>query len=323
MQANVAVAGQLTRAKKMTPIVWQLIGMALLFGTVWLGNLLWRQRVDHRPSTVETLAAIVLLGTLAGGFWGAFAWWQNLPFAFSWQLPGLAARMLAAAGWSFALASALALWRPYPAHLRLVLLMLWVYLAPLTLAILTQHLDRFDFAREVTVAFFVIVVFLLVASSFALLALPRNDPDPGLRPNALSSWTLWLIGGVAGLWAVALFLKPDGPWLLIWPWPSDPLTTRLIASMFLTISVGAIAARPNHQLGRTVFWTTMAYASGVVIAGFAHVMTAEPSPMGYSVVALPKSYMIVWGALGTMAAVALIGSWRSGLRNVEQRTRDV
>jgi hypothetical protein len=201
--------------------------------------------------------------------------------------------------------------------------MLWVYLAPLTLAILTQHLDRFDFSREVTVAFFAIVTFLLVASSFALLALPRKVPETDLRLNSLSSWTLRLIGGVAGFWAVALFLKPDGPWPLIWPWPSDPLTTRLIASMFLSISVGAIAARANHQLGRTVFWATMAYGVGVVIAGFAHVMTDEPTSVGYSVARLPKSYMIVWGALGTTAAVALIGSWRSGLRDVEQRTKDV
>ncbi|MCK0169477.1 hypothetical protein MWU53_00230 [Aliiroseovarius sp. S1123] len=307
----------------MTSFVWQIVGMVLLFGTVWLGNFLWRHRLGHRPSRVEALAAFVLLGTLAGGFWGAFAWWQNLPYAFSWPLPGLAARMLAAAGWSFALASALALWRPYPTHLRLVLLMLWVYLAPLTAAILTQHLDRFDFTREVTVAFFIIVVLLLVTSSFSLLALPRQDLGTEEPPNSLSSWALGLIGAVAGLWAVTLFLKPDGPWPLIWPWPGDALTTRLIASMFLTIAVGAIAARPDQQLGRTVFWTTITYGVGVVIAGVAHVMTAEPSPMGYSDVTWPKSYMTVWGVLGAIAAVALVGSWRSGVGNPRQRSRDV
>ena len=304
----------------MTSLVWQIVGLVLLVGTVWIGFLGWRKRMDHKSSTVETLAAIVLLGALGGGFWGAFAWWQNLPYAFSWHLPGLAARMLAAAGWSFALASALALRHPYPSHLRLVLLMLWVYLAPLTLAILTLHLDRFDFTRNVTIGFFIIAVLLLVTSTIALLTLPRNDPVAGIPPNSIASSALWLIGGVAGLWAVALFLKPDGPWPLIWPWPGDALTTRLIASMFLTISVGALAALPSQRLACTVFWATGVYGIGVVIAGFAHVMTTRPSPTGYAAVTLPKSYMVVWGALGIVAALALVASRHSTVERLGSRT---
>jgi len=321
-QASGAAADETVGLANMTSLVWQIVGIVLVIGTIWIGFRSWRQRIDHKPSRSETLAAIVLSATLAGGFWGAFAWWQNLSYAFPWPLPGLAAHMLAVAGWSFALASALALRCSYPTHLRLVHLMLWVYLAPLTLAILILHLDRFDFAREVTVTFFIIVVLLLVASTIALVTLPRSDPVAGAPPGTIASWALRLIGGVAGLWAVVLFVKPDGPWPLIWPWPGDALTTRLIASMFLAISVGALAALPSQWLARTVFWTTVTYGAGVVIAGFAHVMTAKPSPMGYAVVTPPVSYMVVWGALGIVAALALVASQHAGVEGLGRRAKE-
>ncbi|MCG6856800.1 MAG: hypothetical protein LJE67_01895 [Salaquimonas sp.] len=301
----------------MSSFAWQVVGMVLLVGTVWAGYRFWRHGLAHEPSRAEVLAALVLLGTLAGGFWGAFAWWQNLAYAFSWSLPGLAARMLAAAGWSFALAAAFALGSSSIRHLRLVLLMLWVYLAPLTLAILTLHLERFDFTRDVTVAFFAIVVLLLVSSSIALFALPRNDPVSDALPRAPARLALWTIGAVAGCWAIALFVKPDGPSPLIWTWPRDALTTRLIASMFLATSVGAFAALPGRRLGRTVFWVTIAYALGIMVAGFAHAVWADPV-LVLKVEKLPASYMVVWGVLGAIAAMALLVSGASETEQPEK-----
>ena len=306
--ANVDPADLLMGPITMQSLAWSIFGLVLLFGAIGIGFMIWQRRINHRPSRIETMAVLVLLSVLAGGFLGAFAWWPNYPDAFSWPLPGLAARMLAVAGWSFALAAAMALMRPNPKHLRLVLLMLWVYLGPLTVAILTLHLNRFDFSRPVVPTFFIIVVVLLVSSSIALLVLPRQDTVPDGSPNQLASSVLWIIAGVAGLWAVALFIKPDGPVPLIWSWPHDALTTRLIASMFLTIAVGAYAARLSQRLSQTVFLTTLAYGIGVIVAGFAHVMTAKPSPTGYVSVTLPKSYMVVWGALGFLAIIAFVNS---------------
>lgn len=287
----------------MTVILWQMVGMGLLLGSMALGQRLWRNRLDHIPDRPERLAAILLTATLAGGFWGALAWWPNYPFAFAWPLPPFAAKMLAAAGWSFALASALALWRPFPAHLRMVLAMLWVYLAPLTLAILTLHLARFDAGQPVTWAFFAIVTLLLAVASHALWRLPVPPPPP--VPKAPVS--LWLIGLVAGIWGLALFFWPKGPSLVIWPWQGDPLTTRLIASMFLSVATAALLALRDSRLTDTALCTTFAYGAGVVLAGWVQSMASQPDPdRGYAGGAAPLSYLLVWGVLGLLAAASLV-----------------
>ena len=281
---------------------WQLLGMALLIGTLLGGYALWRRGPGHGASLTERRVALLLTATGAGGFWGALAWWANYPGAFSWPLPGLGARMLAAAGWSFALACLLILRRPFAAHLRLGAAILWVYLAPLTLAILALHLDRFDFGRPVTGAFFAIVVALLIGATWALWRLPAEAPLP---PDRAAALPLMLIAGVAGGWALLLFLWPAGPVPAIWPWRGDALTTRLIASMFLSVAVGAALALRDRRRAGTVHAMTLAYGIGVVAAGFAHVMTAQPGERGYKEVSLPLSYMLVWGGLGLIALIAL------------------
>ncbi|WP_435259533.1 hypothetical protein ACSBLW_07145 [Thioclava sp. FR2] len=286
---------------------WQALGMGLLTGSILWGFSLWRQRLDHIPDHAEGLAALTLVATCAGGFWGAFAWAPNYPYAFSWALPGLAAKMLAAAGWSFALAAFLALRKPFATHLRMVVAMLWVYLAPLTLAILTQHLARLDFGRAVTWAFFAIVLALLLASSVTLWHL-RNFKEMDGRPAPALRLCLLGIAGVSGAWALALFLWPNGPLPLIWPWQGDPLTTRLIASMFLSVATGAWIARASRSLAQTALWVTLAYGLGVVIAVLAHALTGQATERGYAGGAFPVSYMVVWGGLGLCAALALLAS---------------
>lgn len=77
------------------------------------------------------------------------------PSSFSWDLPPLASRMLAAAGWAFGVATLAALQRPVP-H-RTGLLMLATYLAPLLAAVLLFHLDPY---APITYAFFAIVLLL-------------------------------------------------------------------------------------------------------------------------------------------------------------------
>jgi hypothetical protein len=69
--------------------------------------------------------------TLVGGLLGSIGWWIDDPRSFSWDLPPLASRMLASAGWAFGVATLAALHRPVPRRTRLVMLMLAVYLAPL------------------------------------------------------------------------------------------------------------------------------------------------------------------------------------------------
>ncbi|MBE7528911.1 MAG: hypothetical protein HND44_20240 [Chloroflexi bacterium] len=101
--------------------------------------------------------SIVIL-TGVGGFVGAFGWWFDVRASFSWDLPPLASRMLAAAAWAFAVGCWQALARPSLPRLRLIIIMLFVYLTPLAAAIVLFHLDRFDWTAPITYAFFVIVL---------------------------------------------------------------------------------------------------------------------------------------------------------------------
>src|SRR5262245_55611330 len=123
----------------------QLAGLALLLAGVWLCYRRWV--LPRAGLDIQSRGLLVLLIlTLIGGAVGGPVWWADAPWAFSWDLPPLAGRMLAAAGWTFAVICFLALERPSPGRLRLLVWLLAIYLLPLVAAILLFHLDRFDFA---------------------------------------------------------------------------------------------------------------------------------------------------------------------------------
>ena len=129
---------------------------------------------------------LLVLLTLAGAFWGALPWWlDENEKTFSWDLPPLASRMLGAAAIAFVPAGVFALARPTPDRLRLQLVMLVTYLAPLVLAIVALHLDYFDFGRPIVWSFFLISGGMSLAALYFLLVRPRC-PCPTthrLRPN--------------------------------------------------------------------------------------------------------------------------------------------
>ena len=125
----------------MATIATQMVGLALLLAGVGWG---YRWATYGRGPLHVTQQGILLLTllTLTGGFVGAIPWWLDQASSFAWDLPPLASRLLAAAGWAFALACLRALRHPTKGHLRLIMLMLTIYLLPLALAILRFHLDR-------------------------------------------------------------------------------------------------------------------------------------------------------------------------------------
>lgn len=140
----------------MLDLLLQLLGLALLIGGLWWGYRRWiaprQQSLDLRS---KGLLLLIIL-TLMGGFFGSPFWWLDEARSFAWDLPALASRMLAAAGWSFVVATAMALEQPTTGRLRLALLLLITYLGPLVVAILFFHLERFDFSAPITYAFFAI-----------------------------------------------------------------------------------------------------------------------------------------------------------------------
>ncbi len=149
-----------------------------------------------------------------GGFLGPFVWWINQPGTFAWSLPPLAARMLASAGWCFAFAGFLALQYPSQRRLRLILLMLVVYMAPLVVTLRYSTVTVWILPLRLLIPSWLWQQYSLLVRSGFSFASQKSCPDgpKDLQPStAVTRAWLGLIAFVTGVWGVALFLTDTGP----------------------------------------------------------------------------------------------------------------
>jgi hypothetical protein len=259
----------------------QVLGLFALLGLVGWG---YRRWISPRRVGIQGKGMLLCIVTLVGGLLGSTGWWIDDPRAFSWDLPPVASRMLASAGWAFGVATIAALQRPVPHRMRLVMLMLAAYLAPLLLTAPLFHLDRFDPAAPITYAFFALVLAMTVAATWYLVKQPVVVPDvpaDSLAPRALVGIWLGLVAAVCVLWGLALFVTDDGPSGLIWVWPGDLLTSRLIAVMLLTIAVGAVYARRYADIARVMLGIIAVYGFGVMLANLWNILANLPVNLFY------------------------------------------
>jgi hypothetical protein len=282
----------------MSNLLIQTLGLLALLAAVAWGYGHW-----VRPRSVTTQGKILLLLlilTMAGGLIGSLAWWFDDPRAFAWDLPPLAGRMLAAAGWAFAAANFLVLGRPVTRSVRLVLLMLIVYLAPLAVAILLFHLDRFNWNEPVTYSFFVIVSLMLLPALWFLIRQPVIMPDAphDLAPTTpgVKGWLI-VVAVITGLWGLALFLADSGPANLVWVWPGDLLTSRLIGVMLLTIAVGAAVSHRATTPARIMLVVILVYGVGVALANLWSLAAGKP---------VNWSYVVSFAVMAVVSAVFLL-----------------
>lgn len=254
------------------------IGLAYLKWVGPLGNLVNRQNLG---------ALLLALLALIGGFVGSWFWWVDEPRSFAWDLPPLAARMLASAGWSFFVLCLVALQRPTFRRMRLVMLNLFVYLVPLAVAIVLFHLDRFDTAAPITYTFFATALVMAAASTWYLFrpvrVLPDTRQDAQLTNPMVRSWLL-LIAVLVGVWGLALFITDRGPSDLIWVWPGDLLSSRLIGVMLLTIASGSLYSLRFADSAKHMLSMTMMYSLGLSVASFWNVLAGKPVKFAYLVV---------------------------------------
>lgn len=250
-------------------ILVQLVGLAMLFGGMWFGYQQWIRPHAATLTPAGRGLLILMIATLMGSFIGSPFWWTDQVWSFSWDLPPLASRMLGAAGWSFFVVTLMALRRPTYRRLRLIILLLVVYLVPLTIAILLFHLDRFDFGAPITYVFFAIVVPMGVAATWYLLRQPQIIPAEA-RDDLPASMVVqvWLpiVASITAFWGLALLVTDSGPSSLIWAWPGDLLTSRLIAVMLLTITFGALYAFRHAETARMMLAMIVVYSLGVTVA---------------------------------------------------------
>jgi hypothetical protein len=279
----------------------QLLGL-LLFGiALWIGYRRWiRPRAATFVAPARRMLLLILVTLLGGGI-GSPVWWFDMPWAFSWDLPPLAARMLAAAGWSFVVMSFLTLERPTRRRCRLIVALLALYLTPLLIAILLFHRDRFDFSAPITYVFFAIVLGMTGPALVYVLRPPAglpNDLPVAPRPHFSVAGWLILVAGILLPWSAALFLTDQGPLAPLWVWPGDLLTSRLVAAMLLTIGGGAIICLRDAHTARLLLAGLTTYGLSIAIAGLWNLLVARPVPM---------VYVVVFGCLGIGSALLLLG----------------
>lgn len=278
-------------------IALQLFGLVLLIGGVAMGYRQWIAPHGAGHSWQQRGVLLLILLTGIGGFIGAPFWWLDDPRSFSWDLPPLASRLLAVAGWSFALVSYYTLQNPVRRRVRLSLWLLLVYLAPLAVAILFFHLDRFDFGAPITYVFFVIVGGMSAAGGWYLWRTPAVlAHEPADLPAGRTAATMWLIAVAAVLviWGGALFITDTGFSNLIWVWPGDLLSSRLIGVMLLTLATGA-GYTARYTAARPGFWAMLTcYGVGVAVASGWNALAGKPVPL---------AYLVLFGLLGGVSAV--------------------
>jgi hypothetical protein len=276
----------------------QFLGLFALLGLVGWG---YRRWISPRRVGIQGKGMLLLcVVTLVGGLLGSTGWWIDDPRAFSWDLPPVASRMLASAGWAFGVATIAALQRPVPHRMRLVMLLLAAYLAPLLLTAPLFHLDRFDPAAPITYAFFALVLTMTMAATWYLVKQPvivPDEPADSLAPRALVSSWLGLVAAVCALWGLALFVTDDGPSDLIWVWPGDLLTSRLIAVMLLTIALGAVYALRYVDIARVMLGVIAVYGFGVMLANLWNILANLPVNL---------SYVSVFGIMFVTSATLLL-----------------
>jgi hypothetical protein len=166
-------------------IFLQVVAAALLGGGVYLAYRWLVGPYAHGLTFQQRGAVLLVLLAMVGGFLGAFLWWAYEPRSFAWDLPPLASRMLAAAGWSFTVTGILALRRPTFQRLRLVMLMLFIYLAPLAAVIFLLHLNRFNPGAIITYTFFLTAITMTAGSLWYLIRPQRitRESAPDLLPS--------------------------------------------------------------------------------------------------------------------------------------------
>lgn len=283
-----------------------LVALLALLVALFLGYLRW---VRPRQSTLgvqSTGLMLLLVTTFMGGLLGAPFWWLDLAPSFAWDLPPLASRMLGAAALSFAVVSLLALRAPRRGPVRLVLVLLVVYLAPLVVAALLWHRDRFDYAAPITYGFFLIAGSMTIASLWYWLRQPICMPDLALPGPPSAAATLWLcaLGAVAGLWGLALFVTDKGPLPFIWAWPGDLLSSRLIGVMLVALAIGALISVREAATARLMLWMSLTYGAGLALASLLNMVNGRPVRMSYVVVfglAALGSGLLLWLERGRMA----------------------
>jgi hypothetical protein len=258
----------------MTDTAWFALAPVLVAIAGFVAHRRWRE-AEVGGASARAMLILVTIGAALG----APLWWAGAPSAFPWALPPLAGRMLGAAALAFAVLGVRTLERPTPARVGMLAVATEVYLVPLVAAIALLHLGRFDWTRPVTYGFFILAAVLVAGVAPSM----RRDPRASPPPSPIGFVLLGFAGVYAAL-AAALLFVPATPWPVLFPWASDPLTSRLIAVMPASLAAAFVLAARDRTLVAEAGIFAAVYGAGVIVALVANVMAGKPFLVVYAVI---------------------------------------
>ena len=154
-----------------------------------------------------------------------------------WQVRPFNTFFLAAVYISSFAAVTVLLWGGRWAPARLGLWML-VFFTTLVLIISLVYLDRFDFHKWATWAWFFLYIIIPLNSVYNLYLFRHLHPANPTPLPSLLKWYLLVQAAALGLYTVALLLAPVAS-TAFWPWHIDEFHGRMYSAIFLTGAVGA------------------------------------------------------------------------------------
>lgn len=83
---------------------------------------------------------------------------------------------------------------------------------------------------------------------------------------------------------MALLITDAGPSPLLWVWPGDLLTSRLIGVMLLTIAAGSLYSRNARGLARLMLAMHITYGLGLSVASLWNLLAGKPVKWSYALV---------------------------------------
>jgi hypothetical protein len=273
----------------------QFLGLGALLGLAGWGYRHWispRQQVGIQGNGMLLLCVV----TLVGGLLGSTGWWIDDPRSFAWDLPPrqpdagfrrLGFRRCHACGLASARSPPYAASDAHAGGVPGAATRCRSLVSPRPLRPCCAHHVR-----------------ILRASSYndrcralvSVQAVP-NGPADSLAPTALVGRWLGLVAAVCASWGLALFVTDNGPSGLIWVWPGDLLTGRLIAVMLLTIAVGAVYALRYADVSRVMLGVIAVYSFGVMLANLWNILASKP---------VNTSYVVTFGIMFLVSAILLI-----------------
>jgi len=291
-----------------------LIAAIVLIAAFLAGMRRWNGEATSDGSLRSIFGRSAIVLATVGGLIGAPFWWLDVEPSFAWDLPPLAARLLAVAAFAFGLCGLVVLEWPSPRRTRLYLSMVAAYLVPLLTVAVLFDLDRFDFGRAVTWGFFAATIILSALAVGELLRAMATHPGlPSARfGGTLMPMWLVLVGLAMAGWSLALFVAPDTLFPAVFVWRQDPLSSRLVAAMLLTIGVAALQSTNDIGSGRLALLFHGIYGLGVIAALSVDALQGE---------AVRLLYGIGLGGAGlvSLTLLAMLGTERS--TDIHPRTR--